>query len=106
MKKISKNQKIFLWNAFGTSFNSFLSLFFLIIVTRINGIDESGLFSFYYSLSFTLQAIANYGGRIYQVSDTNNEFSFNNYLSSRYYTSFLTILIILIYCLYKNLPFI
>ena len=49
MKKISKNQKIFLWNAFGTSFNSFLSLFFLIIVTRINGIDESGLFSFYYS---------------------------------------------------------
>lgn len=105
MKKISKNQKIFLWNAFGTSFNSFLSLFFLIIVTRINGIDESGLFSFYYSLSFTLQAIANYGGRIYQVSDTNNEFSFNNYLSSRYYTSLLTILIILIYCLYKNLPF-
>lgn len=36
-----------------------------IIVTRINGIDESGLFSFYYSLSFTLHAIVNYGGRIY-----------------------------------------
>ena len=52
-----------------------------------------------------MQAIANYGGRIYQVSDTNNEFSFNNYLSSRYYTSLLTIFIILIYCLYKNLPF-
>ena len=68
----------FIWNMIGNSLNSFLSLFLLIIVTRINGIELSGIFSYAFTLTLILQMISNYGGRIYQVSDYNEEFKYED----------------------------
>lgn len=85
--------KNFIWNTIGTTLNSFLSLFLLIIITRINGIELSGMFSFIFTLTLMLQSISNYGGRIYQISDLNDEFSFQEYLSSRIKTSIISIVI-------------
>lgn len=97
-----KKDKNFLWNMIGTTLNSFLSLFLLIIVTRINGIEMSGSFSFIFTLTLILQMFSNYGGRIYQVSDYKNEFSFQEYLGSRVKTSLLSIIFFIIMCfLYK-----
>ena len=86
----------FVWNTIGTTFNSFLSLFLLIVVTRINGIDISGKFSFAFALTLMLQSISNYGGRIYQISDIKNEFSFNEYLGSRIKASAISIILMII----------
>lgn len=85
--------KNFIWNTIGTTLNSFLSLFLLIIITRINGIELLGMFSFIFTLTLMLQSISNYGGRIYQISDLNDEFSFQEYLSSRIKTSIISIVI-------------
>ncbi len=95
-----KKDKNFLWNMIGTTLNSFLSLFLLIIVTRINGIEMSGSFSFIFTLTLILQMFSNYGGRIYQVSDYKNEFSFQEYLGSRVKTSLLAIIFFIIMCLF------
>ena len=95
-----KKDKDFLWNMIGTTLNSFLSLFLLIIVTRINGIEMSGSFSFIFTLTLILQMFSNYGGRIYQVSDYKNEFSFQEYLGSRVKTSLLAIIFFIIMCLF------
>ena len=95
-----KKDKNFLWNMIGTTFNSFLSLFLLIIVTRINGIKISGSFSFIFTLTLILQMFSNYGGRIYQVSDYKNEFSFQEYLGSRVKTSLLSAIFFIIICLF------
>ena len=95
-----KKDKNFLWNMIGTTLNSFLSLFLLIIVTRINGIEMSGSFSFIFTLTLILQMFSNYGGRIYQVSDYKNEFSFQEYLGSRVKTSLLSIIFFIIMCFF------
>ena len=59
---MDKEKKVFLknfiWNSIGTGFNSFNSLFFLILVTRINGLVEAGIFSIAYATSTILYTIA------------------------------------------------
>lgn len=89
----------FFWNAIGNTLNSFLSLFLLIIVTQINGINTSGKFSFVFSVTLVFQAISNYGSRNYQISDYKKEFSFNEYFVSRIYSSLLAVILLVIYCI-------
>ena len=40
-----------IWNTIGITINSFNSLFFLIIINRINGVDIAGIFSFAFSVA-------------------------------------------------------
>ena len=56
--------KNFIWNILGTGFNSFNSLFFLIIVTRINGVVEAGIYSIAYATALILYTVALYSGRL------------------------------------------
>lgn len=93
------------WNVIGMSFSSIISLVLLIIITRLNGIDESGTFSFLFSLCLIIYTITLYGGRIYQVSDCKDEYSYNTYYSLKIITSIVSIIILLFYliiCRYSN----
>jgi O-antigen/teichoic acid export membrane protein len=80
-------KKDIIWNSLGTSAWSFLSLFLLIIVTRINGIADSGLFSFAFAVAIIMFTVACYGGRAYQVSDHKDSFTADDYISLRIFTS-------------------
>ena len=93
----NQNKKNFIWNMIGLSLNSFISLFYLVIVTRINGIDETGIFSFAFTLSLILYNICLHGGRIYQVSDTKNEFTDQQYFSTKIITNAIAFFIALVY---------
>lgn len=99
---MNNSKKKFIWNAIGTIINSFLSLFLLMIVTRKNGVDSSGLFSQLFSFSLILQIVSNYGTRIYQVTDVKEQYSFNQYLSSKILTSVISLIIMCIYILINN----
>lgn len=74
------------WNTIGTSANAFLSLFFLIIVTRINGVEDAGIFSFSFSNACILSVVGMYMGRTFQVSDTQKEFADSDYIFNRVIT--------------------
>ena len=41
----SISKKNVIWNMIGTTFNAFNSLFFMMVVTRINGLANSGVFT-------------------------------------------------------------
>ena len=45
MEQEKQFRKNFIWNTLGTGLNAFNSLFFMIAVTRLNGIDDAGIFS-------------------------------------------------------------
>jgi O-antigen/teichoic acid export membrane protein len=79
-------KKDYIWNTLGTSATSFISLLLLIAVTRINGIESSGLFSFCFSYACVFLMIGFYGGRIYQVSDVSGEFESKNYIFLKFIT--------------------
>lgn len=97
LKKYSVIFNSVIWNTFGTILNSCISFLYLVIITRTNGVESSGIFSYCYSISLILYTFISYGGRTYQISDTSGEFSDSTYFNSKYVTCLIGILITLIY---------
>lgn len=79
-RKIKKN---FIWNMLGTGFNSFNSLFMLIVVTRINGLEKAGIFTLAFSTACILFVVGTYSGRIFQVTDVDKNITDKDYLVNR-----------------------
>ena len=85
------------WNMMSSGINSVVSMFLLLIVTRLVGVAEAGIFSLGFSTSQMMLTIGNYGMRNYQVTDLNNKYSMKEYLSSRILTTILMMLIVVVF---------
>lgn len=86
------NKNIF-WNTIGTTLNAVTSLVFLVIVTRINSVDDAGIFSFAFSNACVLSVIGMYMGRTYQVSEQNKYISDSDYVYQRIFSCILMIFV-------------
>jgi O-antigen/teichoic acid export membrane protein len=73
----------YIWNTIGVLAQNAISPLLLIAVTRINGIYDSGLFSFAFSVAIIFWVLGMWGGRTYQVSDVTREFSHRSYVMVR-----------------------
>lgn len=96
------NKKNFIWNVIGSVVNSFTSLFYMIIVTRINGINDAGIFSFAFAFVCFAQVIANYAGRSYQVTNNDKSITYSDFIYSRFLTCFFMFVFCLIFIFFKN----
>lgn len=83
-------KKDYTWNTIGVLLQNAISPLLLIIVTRVNGIYDSGLFSFAFSVAVIFWIISIWGGRTYQVSDINREFTHRSYIMVRLVLTILT----------------
>lgn len=90
-----------IWNVIGTGINAFASLVFMLIVTRVNDINEAGIFTFAFSTAILLNIIGTYAGRIYQVTERKN-ISNKDYLYNRIITCGLMAIIAIGFVLIKN----
>ena len=99
------DRKNFIWNTIGSTFNSFTSLLFMVILTRINGIDQSGVFTFCFSLACLLQIIGTYSGRTYQVSNKDKSISDSDFIYSRFFTTLVMLVIGILYCFVRGYNF-
>jgi len=95
-------RKDYFWNTLGTSAVAFISLLLLIAVTRINGIDAAGLFSFCFSFAILFFMIGLYGGRIYQVSDVHVEFESRTYIFLKFITSAAMLITAVVFILFND----
>lgn len=95
-------RKNFLWNIVGSVVNSSTSLLFLIIATRINGVEMAGIFTFAFSTACLLQVIGIYCGRAYQVTESNDNITNNDYVYSRYFTCIVMLLCSLLFSCIKG----
>ncbi len=91
-------KKDYLWNSLGSLLQSAISPVLLIVITRLNGIDDSGLFSFALSLSVVFWAVSLWGGRTYQVSDVKREFSSGSYIAVRFVASLMVVISAVVFC--------
>ena len=73
----------YFWNTIGVFAQNAISPLLLVAITRINGIYDSGVFSFAFSVSIIFWALGMWGGRTYQVSDVKHEFSHRSYILAR-----------------------
>ena len=92
-KKLMRN---FIWNTIGTTLASFNSLFFMIIITRINGLEDAGIFSITFATASLLYIFAIYSGRNGQITDVKNEINDKEYMVSRIITCLLAIVIMIV----------
>ncbi len=99
MEQLKKN---FLWNTLGTSLNAFNSLFFMIAVTRINGVDNAGIFTIAFSTACIIYIIGLYAGRIYQVTEPDKKITNKDYIANKIITTVSMIIIVLLFCVIKG----
>lgn len=95
-------KKNFIWNLIGATINSFTSLFFLIMVTRINGQNIAGIFTFSFSFATLMQVIGNYAGRSYQVTELDKKLSDADFLYSKIITCFIMLITSILFIFIKG----
>jgi len=73
-----------------------------VLIVRINGYTEAGIFSLAMSISNVFSFIANYNIRNYQISDLNHEYSQTQYFFSRILTSLISFSTCVIYLAFAS----
>lgn len=97
-----KDKKNIIWNIIGATANAFNSLFFAIIVTRINGLNDAGIFTYSFATACLLYIVGVYAGRIFQVTDISKENSDTDYLYHRIITCIAMMLVSIIFVRIKG----
>ena len=96
-------KKNFIWNMVGTTLNTFNSMFFMIIITRINGTEDAGVFTLIFSVACLLYNIGIYAGRTFQVTDNTKKYNETEYFINRLITVFVMLVVGVLYCLFKKM---
>lgn len=76
----------YLWNTMGGLLRGFRSVVFLMILSRTVGLVMAGIFSIANANSNLFLHMGNYNMRNFQVSDVKREYTFREYLNSRFVT--------------------
>lgn len=92
----------FIWNLIGTTCWNFTSLFFLMLATRLNGIDDAGIFSFAFSTACVFYVIGVYSGRTFQITDTTKEISDSDYFHARFWSCAAMLIFALFFCIFRG----
>lgn len=98
----NNNKKNFIWNMIGSTINAFLSLFLMILVTRINGVEEAGIFTFAFSLACLLQVIGVFSGRAYQVTERDSKIVDKDFLICKIITCTVMFVVSILYLFFKK----
>lgn len=83
MNKEKNVKKAFIWNMIGSTSYSASSFLYLLVVTRLCGVEAAGFFSLSYATAQLLLSIGRYGMRTYQATDLNQKYLFKEYAVSR-----------------------
>lgn len=98
-------KKDYVWNLVGVFAQNAISPLLLIVVTRLNGIDDSGVFSFAFSIAIVFWAVGVWGGRTFQVSDVKKEFLPRSYVVLRVLLSIVMLLFAIIFSIINKYDF-
>lgn len=100
-----KEKKNFIWNMLGSTTFGFTSLIFMIIVTRINGVNAAGNYTFAFAIACSLAAIGSYCGKTYQVTETDPKITDYDYIYNRTTTFIFMQLAGLFFCIINGYNF-
>jgi len=95
-------RKNFIWNTIGATTSAFVSLFYMMIITRLNNIDDAGIFSFAFSTAGVFLIIGIYSGRTFQVTDKNKKTTDSDYFYMKFFTCIAMLIVGLLFCLLRG----
>ncbi len=102
-KLIKKNFNTILY-FIGSSLYSIITILISMFLTYYypQDISLAGKFTFAFYISSVFATIGNYGGRIMQISDYDNDFSSSEYIRIKYYSSTIMMIIALVFFFISN----
>lgn len=102
---VSNIKRDYFWNTIGVLSQNAISPLLLVVITRHNGIYDSGLFSFALSIAFVFWVISMWGGRTYQISDIQKEFTNRHYIITRLMLGIVVLGVSYLFCLANDYDF-
>ncbi|MDO4287872.1 MAG: hypothetical protein Q4C55_01675, partial [Eubacterium sp.] len=91
-KRLSVKENM-IWNSIGSFLYLFGQWLLTIVIVHLSGYGDAGILSLAMSLTNMFYCIAIYGIRNYQVSDINEKYSSDIYVTTRLLTSILAFLV-------------
>lgn len=91
------NRREYIWNGVASIIASLLSAVLLLVATRINGTTLAGMLAITFSTATILNAIGDFGMRVFQVTDAKREYSFKDYLYARLVVDILMLVVAVIF---------
>lgn len=96
------SKKNIIWNTIGAGTNAFTSLVLSILVTRMNGEDLAGVFTYAFATACLLYVMGVYIGRTYQVTDVENKYCPSDYVYNRILTCGMMIVFAILFVIIKQ----
>lgn len=87
----------YLWNTLGSLMGAAMSVFMLMSVTQFLGAETAGIFSLAYANAQQFQVLGSFEMRTFQVTDSEDRYSFGDYLFARFLTCGLMLLLLVVY---------
>lgn len=100
-----KNKQLFrnfIWNTIGSGLAAFNSLFFMMAITRINGLEDAGIFSITFATASIFYIFTLYSGRSCHTTDIKGDIKDKDYILSRIITFVITIIFISIFIIFND----
>lgn len=103
-KQVSNNEKVF-WNMMGSMSNAFSTMILLIVVNRICGEAEGGVFSIGHAVGQLMLTIGSFEVRNYQSTDIKEKYTFAEYYGYRIITCIIMLFVSVGYVLINGYDF-
>lgn len=98
-KEIFRN---FIWNTIGSGLASFNSLFFMMAITRINGLEDAGVFSITFATASIFYIFAIYSGRSCHTTDIKGKIKDKDYIISRTINCIIAFILVGIFIIFND----
>lgn len=86
-------KRAYAWNLCASLLYSIQSAVLLLVITRIGGLIQAGIFTILYTVTQMLASLGSYSMRNFQASDVNDEYRFKTYYTSRVVTCICMLLV-------------
>lgn len=87
----------YLWNSASAMLNSFQTVVILMVISRIDPVNDAGIFVIAYAIGNLMLTIGRYGVRQFQASDVVEKYSYREYYYSRVLTTVVMLVVSLCY---------
>lgn len=100
LRIIGQAQKDYFWNSLAGLLNAAEAVLMSMIITRLTGLTDAGILTIAFAIGNLMMSVGKFGVRNFQVTDTEDRFSFAVYLKTRAVTVFSMIVFTVIYLIY------
>lgn len=97
LRSSASRQRIYIWNSLGSAVYAASSFLMLLIVVRVCGDEEGGVFSIGYAIAQLMLTVGVFEATTFFATDAKNRFTYEQYLGFKIFTCLLMVVASIVY---------